>query len=443
MKGRGVGPTLSRFLFGEKISGDLPARVAEDIAARQNEGEKVIGWIQLALLIVFATLYALTPPPVEATSFRPEPWALGFYLSFTLIRLVCAYRHYLPPWLLILSVIMDIGLLMVLIWSFHIKYAQPPSFYLKAPTMIYVFIFISLRALRFEPKYILITGAVSVLGWAVLMAYAMSSTDADAVITRNYVTYLTSNAVLIGAEVDKMISIVLVTLVLAAAILRAQRTFYRAALDQSAAEDLSRFISREVADRITSADRPIQPGDGEQRTASVLFTDIEGFSTVSEKLTPGELAQTLNDYFCEVGDVIRRHGGVITQYQGDLILVTFNAVTPDEDHGANAVRTALDIIELCENRTFGPGKHWLLTRCGVNSGDIVVGAIGSADRLAFTVHGDDVNIAARLEQLNKEYGTYVLCGENTVNCSGEVCKFRPVTEVTVRGREAATRVYTV
>jgi len=443
MKGSGVGHSLSRFLFGDRITGDMPARVADEIAKRQNDGEKVISWVQLALVLIFATLYALTPPPVEATAFRPEPWALAIYFAFTMVRMVCAYRHFLPSWLLVVSAIIDICLLMVLIWSFHIKYGQPPSFYLKAPTMIYVFIFIALRALRFEPKYILITGGVSVLGWFALMMYALSSTYGEAVITRNYVTYLTSNAVLIGAEVDKMISIVVVTLVLAAAVLRAQRTFYRAALDQAAAADLSRFISREVADRITSADRAIQPGDGEQRNASVLFTDIEGFSTVSEKLTPSELAQTLNDYFCEVGEVIRRNGGVITQYQGDLILVTFNAVTADPDHAANAVKTALGIIELCENRTFGPGGHWLLTRCGVNSGDIVVGAIGAADRLAFTVHGDEVNVAARLEQLNKEYGTYVLCGQNTVDYSGDVCAFRSVTEVTVRGREATTRVYTV
>lgn len=82
-----------------------------------------------------------------------------------------------------------------------------------------------------------------------------------------------------------------------------------------------------------------------------------------------------------------------------------------------------------------------MTRCGVNSGDIVVGAIGAEDRLAFTVHGDEVNIAARLEQLNKEFGTYILCGQNTVDGCPDLCSFRPVTEVTVRGRTAATQVY--
>jgi len=430
------------FLFGEKIDGDLPARVQEDITAQQFASERLIGWVQLALVVIFGSLYALTPPPTDKTTLMLEPWALGLYFTFTLLRLRCAYRQYMPHWLLVTSVVMDIGLLMALIWSFHIKYGQPPTFYLKAPTMIYVFIFIALRALRFEPKYILITGGVSVIGWIILMTYAITGTPGDPMITRNYVTYLTSNSILVGAEIDKIISIIIVTLVLAAAVLRAQRTFYQAALDHSAAEDLSRFVSAAVADRITSADRAIQPGDGETRIASCIFTDIEGFSTVSEKLTSSELAQTLNDYFYAVGEIIDKHGGVITQYQGDLILITFNAVTADEDHAANAVRTAMEIKTLCENQTFGPGKHWLLTRCGVNTGSFAVGAIGTESRLAFTIHGDEVNIAARLEQLNKEFGTYILCGENTASACTELCSFRPVTEMAVRGRTKPTRVLT-
>ena len=432
---------LALFIFGEKIGADLPARVREAITEQQIASERLIGWVQLVLVVTFGALYALAPPPAEMATFRLEPWALGLYFAFTLIRLVCAYKRCLPRWFLVLSVVMDVSLLMVLIWSFHIKYNQPPTFYLKAPTMIYVFIFIALRALRFEPRYILITGGVSVLGWLALVLFAVSATPGDTMVTRNYVTYLTSNAILIGAEVDKMISIVVVTLVLAAAMLRAQRAFYRAALDHSAAEDLSRFVAPEVADRITSADRAIQPGDGELRFASFVFTDIEAFSTISEKLTSAELAQTLNDYFCAVGQIIDNHGGIITQYQGDAILITFNAVTPDLGHAANAVRTATAIKELCENRTFGPHQSWLLTRCGVNTGDASVGAIGAEHRLAFTVHGDDVNVAARLEQLNKEFGTYVLCGENTVEACPDLCKFRPVTEITVRGRQQPNKVF--
>lgn len=432
----------SIFIFGKRLQTHLPERVRESIAIQQIESEKLISWVQLLLVVTFGILYTFAPSTAPEAGFQPVPWVLSIYFVFTLFRLIGAHRGQLPTWLLTVSVVMDISLLMVLIWSFHIQYMQPASFYLKAPTMIYVFIFIALRALRFEPRFILLAGATAVFGWLCLVLYVVFSVPEDPMITRDYVVYLTSNAILIGAEVDKIISIVLVTLVLAVAIMRAQRTLNRAVLDSMAAADLSRFVSAEVAEHITSADRAIQPGDGESKVATVMFTDIEGFSTVSEKLSPQELAGMLNDYFGAMSEVISRHGGVITHFEGDLMLITFNAVTPDEDHSASALQTALGIQEIVNSRTFGKGAI-LKTRCGINTGEIVIGAVGTKDRLVFTVHGDNVNVAARLEQMNKEYGTYILVSENTMVACRDKCEFEPVCEVAVRGREAATKVYTV
>ncbi len=433
---------LSVFIFGERLQTHLPDRVRESIAEQQCESEKLISWVQLLLVVTFGILYALAPSSAPEAGVQPVPWVLSAYFIFTMVRLIGAHRGQLPNWLLMASVVMDMVLLMVLIWSFHIQYMQPASFYLKAPTMVYVFIFIALRALRFEPRFIILSGAAAGVGWLILVLYVIWSVPGDMMITRNYVTYLTSNAILIGAEVDKILSIAFVTVVLAVAIVRAQRVLNRAVLETTAAEDLSRFVSSEVADRITSADRAIQPGDGESKVATVLFTDIEGFSTISEKLNPQELAQTLNDYFAAVSEVIKRYGGVITQFEGDAMLITYNAVTADEDHALNAVRTAIGIQEAVKGRTFGTGAT-LKTRCGINTGDIVIGAIGAKDRLVFTVHGDNVNIAARLEQLNKEYGTYIMAGEHTVEGCGAGIDFEPVCEVTVRGRETPTKVFTV
>jgi adenylate cyclase len=106
-------------------------------------------------------------------------------------------------------------------------------------------------------------------------------------ITRDYVTYLTSNAILIGAEVDKILAIALVTGVLAVAISRAQRTLNHAVLDSMAAADLSKFVSQEVAERITTSDQAIQPGDSESKVATVMFTDMEGFPPFPKNFSPG------------------------------------------------------------------------------------------------------------------------------------------------------------
>jgi adenylate cyclase len=433
---------LRAFVFGEKTPGDLPRRVQENIALQQQEGEILIGWVQFALVAIFSTLYALAPKTGAHAMIQPVPWAITFYFAFTVIRLFASYKNYLPSWLLISSVVADMGLLMFLIWSFHIQYEQPATFYLKAPTVMYVFIFIALRTLRFEPRYIAWAGLTAIFGWVCMVGYVLFADPENPMITRNYVDYLTSNAVLIGAEVDKVLSMAAVTLVLFVAIFRGQRILNRAVLDATAAQDLSRFVSREVADRITSSDHAIQPGDGESRIGTVVFTDIEGFSSISEKLTPQKLAETLNEYFEATSKIIDTYGGVITQFQGDLMLITFNAVTPDDNHAVNAVRTAIGIRELTQERVFCYGGK-LPTRCGVNTGEIIVGAIGSKERMSLTVHGDQVNVAARLEQLNKKYGSYVLAGENTVEICGSEFDFEQVSEVTVRGRETPTKIFTV
>ena len=431
------------FVFGEKPKSHLPERVRQAIVDLQVNSEILIGWVQLCLVVFFLVLYSFAPKTSMGTDFLPVPWVLGAYLLFTVGRLIAAYRCSLPAWFLLTSVVIDMALLMGLIWSFHLQYEQPPSFYLKAPTLLYVFIFISLRALRFDPKYVVAAGVTAAAGWLMLLWYAVAGENRILDLrTRDYVEYMTSNRVLVGAEIDKVLSILVVTAVLAVALVRAQRMLVREVADSTAARDLSRFVSPEIADRITTADRALQPGDGEVKVASVLFSDIEGFSTISENLTPAELVSMLNEYFAAVSEVIDRHGGVITQFEGDAMLVTFNTAQPDPDHAANAVRTALGIQKVVGERRFGTGVE-LRTRCGVNTGEVVSGAVGTPDRLLFTVHGDEVNIAARLEQLNKDYGSYVLVTEQTAAAAGDEFTFDVVGEVTVRGRASPTCVMTV
>ena len=432
-----------RFLdlvLGEGPKGSPPERVRWLIVEQQVRSEILIGWVQLALVLFFLVLYTVSAKTSAGTRFLPVPWVLAAFLGFTLLRLVAAHRRWLNPPLLVIGVCIDMALLMGLIWSFHLQYEQPAPFYLKAPTLLYVFLFIALRALRFEPLYVATAGIAAAAGWLLLLAYAAMS--GAMVVTRDYVHYMTSNSVLVGAEIDKVISILLVTAVLVLGLVRARRILFRAVLDSVLAKDLSRFVAPEVADRISTSEHGLQPGDGEVREASVLFTDIEGFSTISENVTPEVLVSLLNAYFEAVSAAVDRHGGAITQFQGDAMLVTFNAIKADPDHAAHAVRCALAIQQATYAKEFGKGVR-MRTRCGINTGRIVTGAVGARNRLLYTVHGDEVNIAARLEQLNKKYGSYILATENTVRAAGAGFAFRRVDEVTVRGRATPTTVYTL
>lgn len=430
---------IAHFVFGEPVGGQLPGRIRRAIESEEARAEILIGWAQLALVSFFFALYSVAPKTSAGTPFMPVPYVLTGYLAFSLVRLALAYAWRLPRWFVLVSIVIDIGLLMLLIWSFHLQYQQPAPFYLKAPTLLYVFIFIALRALRFAPTYVLAAGLTAAAGWVVLAWYAM---DDMSVVTTNYVEYLTSNRVLIGAEVDKVISILLVTLVLSVALVRARRLLMRAVADATVARDLTRFIAPEIASHIKSADQAIQPGDGEVKAASVVFCDIEGFSMVSEKLAPDALMRTLNEYVAALSAVIAAHGGVITQFQGDALLVTFNAATPVPDHACRALQTALSIQDVVARERFGPGLR-LRTRCGVSTGELVAGAVGTAERMLITVYGDEVNIAARLEQLNKTYGTYVLATGGTIAAAGGSFACRPMGVVAVRGRETPVEIFEV
>lgn len=424
--------------------GRLPPRVREAIRRQEISSEKLIGWIQLGVVLTFGVLYTVAPKTFTAeAAFAPVPWALSAYFVFTVLRLALTYSGRLPDWMLYLSVVVDMMLLMVLIWSFHLQYKQPPSFYLKAPTLLYVFIFIALRALRFQAHFVLVAGAVAAAGWLALVAYVLSADPANTMITRNYVHYMTSNSVLLGAEFDKIISILMVTAILAVALARGRRLLVQSVIDSSTAQDLSRFVPSEVVRRVRSAEQRVEAGQGEVGEATIFFTDIEGFTTLSESLTPEQLIQTLNEYFTAVAEPIERHGGVINQFQGDAILASFNLPEAHREHAANAVRAAIEILQVLEQRRFGQGAH-LRSRIGINTGHCVGGLIGTGKRLNYTVHGDDVNLAARLEALNKEYGTRIIVSDRTCELAGrDRFPFKRLGEVQVRGRSRPTVIYTI
>ena len=229
------------FALGEGPKGTPPERVRWLIVEQQVRSEILIGWVGFALVLFFLVLYTVSPKTSAGTRFVPVPWVLAAFLGVTALRLALAYRRWLSPPFLIAGVCLDIALLLGLIWSFHLQYQQPAPFYLKVPTLLYVFIFIALRALRFEPVYVIAAGLSAAAGWLAMLAYA--ATSGEMVVTRDYVRYMTSNSVLIGAEIDKIIAILMVTGVLARARARARRLRFSAVLGSGRAQDLARVAS--------------------------------------------------------------------------------------------------------------------------------------------------------------------------------------------------------
>ena len=174
--------------------------------------------------------------------------------------------------------------------------------------------------------------------------------------------------------------------------------------------------------------------------ATVLFADLAGFTTMSERLQPQEIVDVLNGYFSTVVEIIERHGGVITQFQGDAVLAIFNVPLADPDHAENAVRAAIEMHRAIKGRAFA-GQE-LSCRVGINTGDVVAGSVGAGGRLSYTVHGDAVNLAARLEQLNKEYGTATLVSGTTAE-RVSAANLRRMGEVEIRGKSEKVALFAV
>ncbi len=404
---------LKNVILGPKApEGELPLRVRREVARQEAVSERLIGIVQLGVIIFFAILYSIAPRAEGSTGFNFVPLALFCYMVFTLVRIYVSFKITLPVWYLVLSILVDVTLLVGLIFSFHIQYEQHPAFYLKAPTLMYLFLFIALRALRLDPRYVVLTGVFGALGWLGLVFYALSYEDGTTHITHNYVEYLTADTVLIGAELDKLIIILSVTALLALSILRARRIFFSAIREKYAVKDLSRFFIPEVANSIVESESRLNAGNGEIREVAVLLVDIRSFTKTAAKMPPKDIMRVLSLYQKKAAKAILGEGGKIDKFLGDGILATFGAVSDSETYAADALRAGVELAHILEEESADlEAAGWPMKfeiGVGVAAGPVSVGVVGVRDRLEFTVIGDAVNRAAKLEAANKVQATRFL-----------------------------------
>jgi adenylate cyclase len=185
---------------------------------------------------------------------------------------------------------------------------------------------------------------------------------------------------------------------------------------------------------------------GEERHMTAMFTDVKGFSSISEKLTPQNLVALLNDYLTVMSNLVMEEKGTIDKYEGDAIIAFFGAPQPFQDHAVRTCRAAVRMKKaeqilnekmIAEERTPGP----LLTRIGINTGDMVVGNMGTIQKMDYTMMGNAVNLSARLEGVNKQYGTWILISDSTYKETGDLFTVRMLDRVRVVGINEPVRLY--
>ena len=205
------------------------------------------------------------------------------------------------------------------------------------------------------------------------------------------------------------------------------------------------YVSKDVYEQLVANPALARLG-GQRREMTVLFSDIRGFTTVSERGQPEEIVGMLNEYFTRMVDLVFAHKGTLDKFVGDMVMALFGAPLDDPDHADHAVEAALDMIAaLAElnTRWKSEGRAELDIGIGINTGAMIAGNIGSDAIMSYTVIGDAVNLGSRLESLNKQYGTRIIISDATRARLSRPYQLRPLGDVVVKGKTQPVAIFEV
>jgi len=206
----------------------------------------------------------------------------------------------------------------------------------------------------------------------------------------------------------------------------------------------SKYVSKNLVEELLK--NPDVKLGGEKKEVSILFSDIRGFTSMSEKMGPEEVLEILNEYLTEMTEIVFENGGTLDKFIGDAVMALFGTPLYYKDHAYRAVKTAAMMKEKLaqlNEKWEKEGKNRLKIGIGINSGEVVAGNMGSLKRMEYTVIGDNVNIASRLESLNKELGTEILISEKTYEQVKDFVEAKKHMEIKVKGKENYMDVYEV
>ena len=208
---------------------------------------------------------------------------------------------------------------------------------------------------------------------------------------------------------------------------------------------MSKYLSEDVMKRVLQNIDNLGLG-GKKSTVTVLFSDIRGFTSMSEKMTAQEVSQLLNEYFSEMEPIVSKYNGIINKFIGDAVMAVFGEPIQDEQHPLNAVKCGYEMLQKVQEldkKWQTEGKPTIQIGIGVNTGEVFVGNIGSERRMEYTVIGDTVNLASRLESYNKTYNTHFLISSSTYEASKNNITVNKITDVEIRGKAERMDIYEV
>ncbi|MEM9331081.1 MAG: adenylate/guanylate cyclase domain-containing protein [Pseudomonadota bacterium] len=314
----------------------------------------------------------------------------------------------------------------------------------------YYFLVLAVAAFSFSPGLLMWTGISGAVGWLAAFFYIRSGMAQtldwgdipDRPTAEEFLgIFLNPDFVGTGTRLQEAAMFFVVATLIAIVMLRARGVVRRqleAERDIASISQLfGRFVPKAIADSMIKREGVLEPVS---REATVLIADVAEFTSLTETKGAQAIVDIFNDYFDAASEAISSHNGVVTQFIGDAVFATFNVPVEDEAHRLNGINAALDLLNLVQTKTFSGEK--LKIRVGVSTGPVVAGNVGGGGRATYTVYGEAVNLASRLEALNKEQGTAILISENTAR-GLDIDALNEVGQVAVRGFSAPIKIYTV
>jgi len=370
-------------------SGDLGRMIDANVAERTNlrEGLRAMHQVRFAAYVAFALVAIATGPvlqidPIEFTIQGLGMCCLGAVSAWLVLR---AVRRGPPPeWMAYMAVPIDVGIVMsVALLLGGVGTTMPLLF----------FVVVVMHGLLLHTRALLAIVVCASAAFLVLNAVSDESLPIDEVIifltTLNLTALATTGVIGMGRRLTN-------------AVLEAQRS------EHEVLETFGRHVSPQVAKRLL--ERGVD-SDTELRNVSVLFLDIRGFTTRSETLSPEAVVGLLNDLFSFMVDEIDRHQGIVNKFLGDGFMAIFGAPFSTGEDAANALAAATEICNLLEARVKGGALPPLRIGIGIHAGQAIAGNIGSSRRKEYTLIGDVVNVASRVESLNKSFDSTLLVTE--------------------------------
>ncbi len=422
-------------------------RTADDIVRQKEiDGLKLQYRLRIAISIIYflVTLLIGTGKAIEIQ--LVTPWIVVFILMnsilYSLIKKVKANNmlHYSG---VVTDALFVISLSVILHHVMDVD-KTPFSFILKSDIFPITVVILLFHMINFQPRIVLFSGF---LLWSInagLLIISVITSPYE--LTSDFSEGFTSYKVNLDFEAGKLILFIVMTMIAYFISRRVRNTISTAAHAEVSSNQLQRYFSPQISQRIIAATMDEARIGGKIQNVAILFSDIKSFTTLSEKLTPDEVLSFLSEYHQSMVSIIFKNNGTLDKFIGDAIMATFGTPVASELDNYNAVCAALEMEEALNElnkKRMAQGKFPIYHRIGIHYGQVLAGNIGTAERLEYTVIGDAVNTASRIEQACKKLETSLLVSEDVYLKAKDDFSFENAGLIRPKGKTEAIRIYKV